>query len=382
MDDINFEELDKAVNSALQKPTDDPAQDDQVSSVATQPVSDQPLPEAPEPAPQNVVPQRRGQFMDMVHPSSDMITSTAPRQNRQAATIQPLNPAVVETAQPVGVVVPKLSEELPPAETVVEPEISNETEEVPTKRSEWPDPLDIMEQTEHEKLGEASEVLDDVSTESAESDVSVENNDEIATDELIDDLSSASEEVEEDIPDVPEIPEEAPVSPFVSGGPEIEKRPLGAFTNTSTEPSDGTVVDSETSEITEETQLEDTPEGEVKEELPAVPVPQELTPEVVSVESDNPNQLLSGAAEETAGSDTVAPEAVGMATSIPPQYKNTEAPSDDQGDHPVFDTKDYHQPLTPPAKHSHTGLIVALVIVVLALLGAGAWYAIAVLKLI
>ena len=110
MDDINFDELDKAVNSVLQQ-SPKVSEESRTEAVAEQ---EQPQPEntseniaqpaseeVKRPAPA-IAPKRRGQFMDMVHPSSDMTTppavpkDTLMKSTRQSATLQPLDPSIVE----------------------------------------------------------------------------------------------------------------------------------------------------------------------------------------------------------------------------------------------------------------------------------------------
>lgn len=386
MDDINFDELDKAVNSALQQstPKTRPAQDQPLSLPSEQDTSSEPPQTVPqtvtkEPVIQTVPQKPRGQFMDMVHPSSDMIKPVSVRPSRQGATIQPLSPSIVNTPQPEAI--QPESNQIPPREVPAEVTTFEESDDDKTEslgKSEWPDPLDVMEQTEQEKQEDTTPSTFDEST-SFTSDIA-ENEENVVTETTEAELEnqevdSISDSIEPESHEVPE-------SPFISGA-DPEKRPLGAFAGTPTvseEVASGAEnepphVDETNSAATEE---------DIREELPIVPLPQELTPEVISVESDDSLQTADGLQESSATNEPEPeiPDANGATTSIAPQYRHADAPSDDQGDHPVFDTKDYHQPLTPPAKHSHAGLIVFLVTVILALLGASAWYAIAILKLI
>lgn len=377
MDDINFEELDKAVNSALQQSAPKTAPPQEETPVA--------VPEAVPPlmkdestgaaerqsVTETTPPKRRGQFMDMVHPSSDMIRPSAVLPSRQAATIQPLDPVIINEA---GQKVPEREPEPAPQDEVGTEDHSSAihssvvSEDEPALKSEWPDPLDVMEQTEQERQGDAPTALDESAT--PISDIANEEESDVS-------VQYADHHAEIDADNTVREPEEA-TTPFISGA-DLEKRPLGAFTSTDTVSDEVASEDATEPSHTDETH--DSLPDNVREDLPMVPVPQELTPEVVSVESDDPSR----SPEETEGDpvpDEATPDTVGMTASISPQYKNTESSSDDQGDHPVFDTKDYHQPLTPPSKRSHAGLIITLVIVVLALLGACAWYAIAVLKLV
>lgn len=346
MDDINFDELDKAVNSALQQ-----------SAPKTTPTKEEPVAEeqtstGTKPAPQTVVPQRRGQFMDMVHPSSDMTkSSTAPRPSRQAPTLQPLTPAIVETTAP------KEPSHENSASAPVEPMGTEAVEAQSATSSEWPDPLDVMEQTEKERTESNSE-------QSEEYETPVENS-PVAESEHTDTTSEPTEK-------------ETDGSPFISGA-ETEKRPLGAFTDTPATYEEPTPAHDELSPAADDVEQDkvDHTDSEIpREELPPVPLPQELTPEIVSVESDDPSQPPEKAQEEA------SVESSGVTASIPQQYQAAETSTDDQGEHPVFDTKEYHQPLTPPAKKGHAGLVISLIFIVIVLLGTSVWYAIAVLKVI
>lgn len=356
MDDINFDELDQAVNSALKQsaPKGAPQTDVPVVEPVTAPSDDTPA-QVAQPI---VVPKRRGQFMDMVHPSSDMIKPTTPRPNRQAMTIEPLSPEIVETPEEApeqhdvpqvavgeGSIAPIESQEIPAKSEI----------DMPAPKPEWPDPLDVMEQTKQERDDSLEEANID-EPEATVSDVAEHDDSEEVSDETAQGESGTS--------------------PFLTGT-SPEKRPLGAFAEvpTSSEAGSSEEIDSPTPESDKDVEVSEQPHQDFEPEpLPAVPVPQELAPEVISVESDEPMHHPD--------EGTSPGEAGPMTTSIPQQYKNSDVPPEDQADHPVFDTRDYHQPLTPPAKQGHAGAIVTIVLILLALLGVGAWYAIAVLKLI
>jgi hypothetical protein len=235
-------------------------------------------------------------------------------------------------------------------------------------RSEWPDPLDVMEQTAHEQLDDVPQALDESTT---------------LTSEVSDDSQGQFDEDSQEESDIPN--QGAPTSPFINGaGP--EKRPLGAFADASTPAGteEATVDDHHELVAVEADSAEEiaAENHDTPEELPMVPVPHELAPDVVSVESDDVMPVSEQPEDMASGDQPVTPDANGMNASISPQYKSAESTTEDQDSHPVFDTKDYHQPLTPPAKKGHTGAIVTLTLILLALLGAGAWYAVAVLKLI
>ena len=98
--------------------------------------------------------------------------------------------------------------------------------------------------------------------------------------------------------------------------------------------------------------------------------PPELQPDVVSVEAAADREFAPD------GTDTETNNATnkGMAQSIPQQYHTpTEKP--DTEAHPVFDTKEYHQPLLPAhGKKKSKSWLVVLIIVALLVVGAGLGY--------
>lgn len=112
MTDIDFDELDRAVSSLMnQRQQQDPAPQPTapVASSAPAPVDLTPPLAAPEaapssvateaPSPQVVAPRRTGRFMDVVHPSSQMVhrsVDTAP--SRTGATLQPVSQDIVPEA--------------------------------------------------------------------------------------------------------------------------------------------------------------------------------------------------------------------------------------------------------------------------------------------
>ena len=67
--------------------------------------------------------------------------------------------------------------------------------------------------------------------------------------------------------------------------------------------------------------------------------------------------------------DTTEAVAYAGPVSITPQY--TPKPSDSQQSGEIFDTESYHQPINAPAKKKRTGLIVALVVLLVVILGLG-----------
>lgn len=134
-------------------------------------------------------------------------------------------------------------------------------------------------------------------------------------------------------------------SPFLPGA-QIEKRPLGAFSDP--EPS---------------------PEGEVPEvrEEPAMPQPELIDTEAM-IEPEVVPQTAEPTAEPPVVNTPVEDVPVGP-TSITQQY--TEQPtSAPESSGSIFDTEAYHQPVLKPVK-KHSGLLVAVWIVGLIVVGGG-----------
>lgn len=377
MNDINFEELDKAVSSVLQKNGSAPggsaentaaAADDAASvpqldeSQEASKSTDQAMASdaaATEPVSQKtssvVLPKRRGQFMDMVHPSSDMRqVSARPVATRASTILQPLDPSVVETNSAPVVA----SDAKDQTSSTSEDKIAEQAPPNNAHASVWPDPLDIAEQLESQTQSEIPEQA------AAEA---------LVVPEIEDDPQVAQDEHDKLVQTAIEAPSSGKTedndtsdaeSPFISGT-EVEKRPLGAFASNG--------------EVSVASNVEgaggDMPAAENVEPT----MPEELAPEVVSVESDD----LSTAHEEL-DAKPVEDSSTGVAQSIAPQYKTEGVASDESEDHTVFDTQQYHQPLTPPVKaHGRgRGLFYTLLFISMLLLGAAAGYIIWYLKLI
>lgn len=369
MNDINFDELDAAVNSALKGQTDNSV------SAVNDPVGDAVEPKVNSPADRTIIKsQRRGQFMDMVHPSSDMRrsgdASMLPSSRRQSAPLTPLRREVVETEtdSPGGVnlsvpTVPLAVTETPPVEEAVEdsptpvpqPDIEPATQAVSTELTE---PViqeearvedgHLVETTESVKPDEPGEYSYDSPAEAG--------------------ISPAN--------DTPDQAETEPSNPFIEGA-SIEKRPLGAFAENGIE-SD---VDVEKSENSVE------PE-EVKSFGSYDPIDygQDLAQAAVEDEpvaaAENQEEPV---APEDESSNNPEPAAVGvraLSHSIPQQYRQQSA--DDEEDEPagnVFSAEQYEAPLPAQKPKSRTALVVILLLFMV-LLGVGAAYAIFVLKLL
>lgn len=243
MKDIDFDELDRAVNSLISgKPSDDtpavPAADT-TSSIPVTTTSD-----TPTSAPTAPLAARRssGRFMDVVHPSSDMRSSTggaevAPTPFAQRVTITPPDEKLLE------------------AETASAPE----EEAAPPAPTTWPDPLDFQQS------GDSKETETPVATEE---------------------------------------PQETPPleSPFLSDA-KVEKRPLGAFSTASPESTNDEPLDPSAEPATRESGLpieSDTPmPAELQNNLlsiesneDAAPTPQEASPSPAPEEPVGPTSIV------------------------------------------------------------------------------------------
>ncbi len=202
MDDINFDELDKAVNSAM-KPAatmTEPA----VTEAAQTPSPDSPRPalvdETAPPAAALPV-KRRGQFMDIVHTSAPR--PVTPSVSRQASTIKPLSPELVKTD---GEAVDSVTTTSPPPASTPKTETNQDfsVEAEPSSGSNLAVTTPFVEgaQVEKRPLGAfaGNESLDDTATEPG---VNTET-----TDTTVDESPAATDELsDKTIPETQTQPE-------------------------------------------------------------------------------------------------------------------------------------------------------------------------------
>lgn len=310
MNDIDFDELDRAVSSVItpNASNDTPAPQPAAPSV---PAESTPAP-ATTPAPSPAARRSSGRFMDVVHPSSDMRTGTGSTQSRPLDV--PSRPTATPTPAPAA---PRSTE---------------------SSSFQWPDPLDMMGDTStpEEKQPEAPE--EPTSDESQTpmdspflSDAKVEKRPlgsptpvkslEESLAELTAETSAAADEASASAPSSP--PPAAAGAVDVSALEVSEETLIGASTSSDTTPG-------------------------------ATPIPDDV---------EDPIPAFKGA-EVTAE----APVVTGP-TSITQQYKEhtstTEQPSG-----AIYDTESYHQPLAHPQK-KQSSLAVIFWILGLIVLGAG-----------
>lgn len=345
MKDIDFDEIDRAVNSFI---AGNSSVNDQNNNTALSPLSPSSVPvtSPAQPVVKSVSGQvsplagrRSGQFMDMVRPpqAAKSVPASAPTKQPVTATVPVSRQGV--TVEPVSTEIRAsvVTESKPEVTASVSSEVKNT----------WPDPIDF------------SESMSKLATEKAPVTAS-ENAD----------INKVSEETASGLPD----------SPFISGA-KVEKRPLGAF-------SEGTATaQSNQEEPVEEPKPEpETPKPEPAQDLaeqtpkPVVfmpsnerdvdspintttPLPAELQNDLLSIESDsttNPNAVQAS---------TVGKSIEGT-TSISQQYQEKPS-SGDQNTGAIYDTDSYHKALLHPVKKK-SGWLWVLWIVLLLALGAGA----------
>jgi hypothetical protein len=357
MKELDFDELDRAVNSLMGGvATSAPVKQDDVKTLtiestltdATPPVFpvgtvDAPAEVAPAPAPreaavsvrteERVTPlanRRSGRFMDVVHPSSDM-KKVAPSQSasRQGVTLEPLTQPGDFAGAPVEEFVPETTESL----AFEEPTVA--TFEEATTTSDWPDPID-----------------------------------------------ASSEPTELPTPDEQPEPLSSPFLPDAK----VEKRPLGGATAPELMVADEAMPS-----------LEDefaSPEVVEASQSPApIDLPEELQGDLVAIEAGDssvtpevppvlPTETPTEASEPekkpvTSEQPMVVPAAATSApavmstgpVSIPQQYRE-EPSTGDQTSGSIYDTASYHQPLEHPAQKK-SGWLWVIWVLILLILGAG-----------
>jgi hypothetical protein len=351
MKDLDFDELDRAVNSLItsipgQTPNDTEtpvpvATDDTPSiSTVTSPVSQ----------------RSTGRFMDVVHPSSDMRT-TAPipeRVSRQGMAVNP-TPLLEMPSLPPRV----------PASTPVD---------IPPEQPTWPDPISFQEQQNNQAVPQAvpKEAPQEESAKDEDADI----------DQINDDITNTLNQANNELPDSPFIP-----------GTKVEKRPLGAFSSEPTEPKSETPVPEPNKPVIAGIGLQS---NEIN-----TPFPAELQNNLLSIEADSvARPELLDAIDKSTVVNVASPEQVAVTPapmptiptttttptptptiapvpdnqpvsgSIAQQYK--EQPSTgDQKTGAIYDTDSYHKtPLHSTKKKS--GWMWVLWIVIILLVGAGA----------
>lgn len=334
MKDLDFDELDKAVNSLIASTPSGAGSNNAPPSSLPQPLSANStsiqtaansLPTVPITATiPSVDRPSTGRFMDVVHPSSDMRTS---------------------------LVMPERGQSSKPANLVTKPILN------------IADPIASNTQN--------NEVVNIVADKDEDDDIN----------QLGNDIAKSLGQVADESPD----------SPFLSDT-KVEKRPLGAFSNDLvTVPNNQPMIPEVAQPPMVQSGVSNVPEPHNL----VTPLPAELQSDLLSLESENTTQPEKPIANSfpviekpqsslpilpspspvtfpatnpttTTTTTTTAP----VSTSIPQQYKE-QPNTGDQNSGAIYDTKAYHKPMIKPTKKK-SGWMWVLWVVILLIAGAGA----------
>ncbi|NCU38265.1 hypothetical protein EOL96_04395 [Candidatus Saccharibacteria bacterium] len=376
MTELDFEELDKAVNTLMSgvdtsKRTpglDDPEDKvvtlsmdaDDKSSVAKQ--------AAPSQGASPLAVKRRGQFMDVIHPSSNMKVAPQPV-SRQGVAVQPTTATVKPSELPADTTEdePDKTNELKKQDQSLElvsfdmestgnasesadKQSSDSTDDAAAKPgvSEWPDPIDMAN-----NMAVATDSNDDATSDDASS---------------TDQLEASSEKQPELVP-----ADNVPLSsPFLSGT-KVEKRPLGGATAPFVEDAPSTILPADEVAVEklqntlENSSTEPEPETEPSTKQPNQ-LPEELKDDVVAVESIGTGGII-------VGDDHQVVSPVHANGSITQQYKEKPSTSGHTST-PIYDTATHVQPLIQPKPKKSTlkWVLVVLLLAIIGGIGGAAYY--------
>ncbi|HJP81095.1 MAG TPA: hypothetical protein VJ841_01705 [Candidatus Saccharimonadales bacterium] len=414
MKDIDFDELDRAVNSIMggKGRTDDakdanneepvhvidtpeevaatepssmpkpmslpkePTQETNPQTSSDDPIEDMKAtsPENPEtkmpPASKPTPAVRRGRFMDMVRPGAVQSTGVA-QASRQGVTVEPTGPVMSD-------IMPSRATTTVSRPQQVSQRVSSEAaQETPTRTVEEPKVESTVQSASYTSPVQSQKLLD------------------APDDEML--LDAALADAREDEPEKPL------ESPFLAGT-KVEKRPLGGVSSTQTE-ADDTLQPSPPLHADTGAQLTPNPA-----DVAATPLPEELSTDVMALESDANtvavptsdarseavrqvsavNEASSEVTQESTQApdvqeqrpmdtqpvrpmptSTVEPVVPKGPISIPQQYKE-EPSTGDSKNGAIYDTDTYHhQPLAHPKKKKSGWMWVIWIILIL-IIGAAA----------
>lgn len=348
MSDIDFDELDKAVNSLV-----DDNGDKKVESAPEQkPSGENGSNESPPPA--NESPSKHsGRFMDLVHSSSDMRKEGSTRMNTSTTNIKPINDNV--KAEPIN---PESSEddENPTNDSSSQLDFDKDNEgdlskdQADTPNTDMPDPLDHLPASDDESK-------DTTKDESKK------------TDEKSDDKDDSSNppadtkpelDYEETTPPSDEKDKGKGTTPFLDNA-KVKKRPLGGANPDTPTPSDG--------------KKDEAPKSTTETSAEPVVLPPELDKNLVAIESgEAPETPQASAKPPEATEETTTPQepvniekdkkpsakdqkeevaqllASASSGSIPDQYKRENRSHELHAPHPLFNFEHYDSSSAKAAK--------------------------------
>lgn len=392
MTEFDFDELDKAVNNLMSgvdmtkrnAALDDP-EDNIVALTSSDTAQSQaitPVPAAvvvnPNPVPNlnndnasvsSLAAKRRGKFMDIVNPSSDM--KNPARINRMAPSVQRVNPSVsTATGQDVPVPVTPPATQYPEAAVALSFDMestgevgastapapqgitpSEESQQGVGRKSDWPDPIDVAEQQaiqQPELTPTDMAVVDTPRTESIKTEDS-----SVAVDQpqQVDDNSQES---------VAELASPL-TSPFLPDA-KVEKRPLGEPVPLQEPESQTTVSDSPPLNQPE-------PITEAAATVATVTLPEDRNKDIIALELSTTMPKPQSTLESDTPKPSTTPVMPGGG-SIPQQYSEQPSTSD-QTNGSIYDTQNYHQAVESAAPKKKSSLL-KLIILILALVIIGA----------
>lgn len=361
MSDIDFEELDKAVNSLVGgSPKDEKKEQTSESNEAPKPVESVPKPEAIPTSP-NLPSRRAGRFMDMKHDSSDMTKDSSPSlMTSTKTTIAPISKDIKAEPKSDTTASEKTSKNHWSESKEAGSDVDEKDDNTTPPDTNMPDPIDHFESKQKE--------TDDKSGDSPKED----NNTPDKSDEPELKFEETDNKRDEDEKD------DKKPSPFIDDA-KVEKRPLGGFSSES--PVDPPKSDEKG---------KDGEEGLTKdgEEKPAAPIelPPELDKNLVAIEAGEAPETVK--TPESPSPDIPAPDtdeekeeaseedakdskkdepkkdpkhevsqllASASSGSIPDQYKRENRSHELHGDHPLFDSEHLKAiPTSAPKKPKST----------------------------
>lgn len=322
MKDLDYDELDKAVNSLIggnssNSNTNNQSRHDDVKKTTTSQSTVRTLASSASPL---VAKRSTGQFMDVVHPSSNM---------------RPSLPLIM----PERKIGPKTVASMP-AKLVDNPVIKSASA-MPTPttvNNSWPDPIDYHANNHNNQPAPQDDADGD-------------------------DIDKISDDINKTLGHTPEDPSE---SPFISGA-KVDKRPLGAF---STESSSTTDEPSPSETPSDQSNHNDNNESIDHADNP---LPAELQSDLLSIESSSVTSPVDASISTASTSPSVnVPVNNQLADngSISKQYQEQPS-SGDQNTGAIYDTDAYHKTLLLPAKTKSDWMWV-LWIFILLIIGAAA----------
>lgn len=369
MKDIDFDELDKAVNSLMSPVTSDAAESiassDKhetppvvIESSATKSSSIAPIEPSssvtePTTKPAELI-KKTGRFMDVVHPSSDMRTASTPKlpERKKVSISPPSRPAASKPTEPI-------------ADKPVDAPKENPAKTTPARNFSFPDPLDLVSKMQGKRSDDEPKQAPVVDKEPSSLKPEIDDTTPVSAVEPAEPLQSLF------LPDV-----------------KVEKRPLGVPT------ADDMSAEKTDTPASNTLELEDTNDAPEKVDTLVAPDPllAELGEDVLAIESDTSSSVEvkedkaveSEAAKDTdtataAASESSAPMAAAM-SSIPRQYSVKPSNNDDKHHEALYDTAaQAASPLQHPAKKK-SGWLVVLWVVLLIAVGVGGALALYFLK--